>query len=125
MKEGLKELTLHMDFVLNTLPIVITEPMMELIDSGLFYNYGRDKSLCPIMFFCPKVVSQLKCQLEDSILATHYIAQYVLHTKMHIGKVENWITVIDAAHLGIFSIPKKWVIQFVKTFNHHYYQTNK
>lgn len=102
MKEGMKELEMHLEFKLNTLPILLTDSMIELIESGLYYNYGRDRSLCPIMFFCPKVVSTLKCKLEDSILATHYIAQYIVHTKFEVGKVENWLTVIDVAHLGMF-----------------------
>lgn len=122
--EGMKELRDHLDFLKTTLPIVLTEPMMELLDSGLYYMYGRDKSLRPLMMFCPKVITTLKIELEEAMMATHFVAQYVVQYKMYPGKVENWLTVLDLGKLGMTSLPKKWIMSFVKNFNHNYYQRN-
>lgn len=124
-KEGMDELRLHLDFLRDNLPIVLTEPQMELLDSGLYYMYGRDKSLCPLMHFCPAVIVSLKLELEEAMKATHFVAQYVVNHMMHVGKCENWLTILDLAGLGVTSLPKKWIISFVKNFNHNYYQRNK
>jgi len=63
-------------------------------------------------------------ELEEAMMATHFVAQYVIDHKMHVGKVENWLTILDLANLGVSSLPKNWIISFVKNFNHHYYQRN-
>lgn len=124
-KEALDELKLHTDFLKETLPIILTDPMKELLDSGLYYMYGRDKSLCPLMIFWPAVVASLKCELEEAMTATHYVAQYVVNYMMHVGKIENWLTILDMANLGVTSLPRQWITSFVKNFNHNYYQRNK
>ena len=87
--------------------------------------YGRDKSLRPILTFCPKIVLSLKIELEEAMLATHYVAQYVSDHLFVDGKIENWLHILDLAHLSFTSLPKKWIISFIKNFSHHYYQRNR
>lgn len=125
IKKAFEELKLHIEFKRDTLPILLTESLVTCISSGLYYNYGRDKSLCPVMIFCPKIVASLGISLEDAMTATHFVAQYIMNNKMLTAKVENWLTIIDIAQLGFGALPKKWIITFVKTFNHNYYQRNK
>lgn len=36
---------------------------------------------------------------------------------MTVGKVENWVNILDLAHLSFTSLPKSWIIQFVKSFS--------
>lgn len=124
-KEGLKELRLHIDWIHETLPIMITEPMVELIESGTFYMYGRDRSLCPIMHLCPRPLTGLKLNVDEAIMATHFVAQYVKDHMMYAGKVENWLTIMDVDNMSVSALPKSWIFNFVKAFNHHYYQRNK
>jgi hypothetical protein len=98
--------------------------MADLLESGLYYMHGRDKSLRPLMMFCPKVFVTLKMDLHDAMMATHFMGQYIVNYMMRPGKVENWLIILDLAHLGITSQPKNSIIQFVKNFNHNYYQRN-
>lgn len=53
----------------KTFPMVLTDDQKTLIDAGLFYVHGRDRSLRPITIFCPKVVLSFKIGIEDSLPA--------------------------------------------------------
>lgn len=124
LKDAHEELIIHLNFLSETLPIILTEPMMELIDSGYYYMHGRDRSLRPIMIVSPKEILGLGLEPHDGIMAIHFVAQYVLNHKMYPGKIENVLTVIDLAHLSFTALPKKWIMIFIKNFNHNYYQIN-
>jgi len=50
-EDAMKELEIHLTWRKETLPIVLTDPMANLLESGLYYMYGRDKSLRPLMMF--------------------------------------------------------------------------
>lgn len=76
------------------------------------------------MIFCPKVVVTQNIELEDAIITTHFVSQYIIDHLMYEGKVENYLTILDSAKLSITALPKMWVITFVKTFSHYYYQRN-
>ena len=60
--------------------------------------------------------------MEDAIETTHFVAQYAINHMMCEGKVENFVIVIDSEKLSFTQLPKLWLIAFVKTFNHYYYQ---
>ena len=99
--------------------------MVGLLDSGLYYMYGRDTSLRPLLVFSPKVILTLEIELDDAMLATHFVAQYIIDNLFKPGKIENWVHILDLANLSFTSMPKKWIISFIKNFNHHYYQRNR
>ena len=124
LKDAYEELTHHLNFLANTLPIVLTEPMMKLLDSGYYYSHGRDRSLRPIMFVSPKEILGLGLEPHDDITAIHFVAQYVMRHKMWPGKIENVLTIIDLANLSFTALPKKWIMIFINNFNHNYYQIN-
>ena len=122
-KEGLAETLLNVEFK-KTLPIILDEKTIKCLDSGLYYSHGRDRNLRPVMIFCPKVVVTQKIELEDAITATHFVSQYLIDHMMYEGKVENYLTILDSANLSFTALPKMWIVTFVKTFNHYYYQRN-
>ena len=119
-----KELDLHLSWVKNDMPIQLTDPIVRTIELGLSYMFGRDRSLIPIMHFCPKVFIDNKIDLGVSILATQFISQYVVDNHMYAGKSENWLTVFDLNNVGITALPRDWIVEFINKFKHHYYQRN-
>ena len=106
------------------LPIVLNEKMIDCLNLGLFYSFGRDRCLRPILIFRPKVSVDHKIQLEDAIQTSHFVLQYVIENMMYEGKVENFITILDSEKLSFTQLPKMWIVSFVNTFNHFYYQRN-
>lgn len=51
----------------KTFPMVLSDNQKTLLDSGLLYVHGRDRSLRPIMIFCPKVILSYDIGLEESL----------------------------------------------------------
>ena len=109
---------------ISKLPIVLNEKMIDCLNLGLFYSFGRDRCLRPILIFRPKVSVDHKIQLEDAIQTSHFVLQYVIENMMFEGKVENFITILDSEKLSFTQLPKMWIVSFVNTFNHFYYQRN-
>ena len=114
MDQAAKKFEDHLVWRQETLPIQLTDHMRELIvELGLSYTHGRDRSLRPITFFQPVVVVGRDIILEESIMATHYVAQHLIEEMMVIGKVENWVNVLDVAKLGLSSLPRSWITAFI------------
>ena len=109
MKEGLAETLLNVEFK-QKLPVILDDKMIKWLESGLYYCHGRDRNLRPIMIFCPKVVVTQNIELEDAIITTHFVSQYIIDHLMYEGKVENYLTILDSAKLSITALPKMWVI---------------
>jgi hypothetical protein len=123
-KNALDEINYHLNWIRETLPIIMTRKMARLIEGGFYYMYGRDRSLRPIMMFYPKVILRLHADLNDAMMAAQYVAQYVIDNRMYKGRIENWLTIVDLEHLGITEISNKWINTFIQTFKHNYYQRN-
>ena len=120
-KKAEEELNLHYNWKLETLPIVLNNVMKDLLDSGLYYVHGRDKSLRPLNIFCPAVVLEKQFDINDAIAASHFVDQYIINYLMTPEKVENWSSILDLGKLSFNSLPKKWILDFIKAFSHHYY----
>lgn len=120
-----QKLVEHLEWREKNLPIILNDTQKLIIDSGLFYVHGRDRSLRPVSYFCPKIILGIKCELEESLLACHFIAHYVIENMMVVGKIENWVTILDLAKLGFTSLPKKWIIQFIKHFSTHMFARSR
>ena len=118
------ELKYHVEWKRDNLPITITDKMSELISSGFFYMYGRDKSLHPITIFSPKVILKTNAELSVAMMSAQFVGQYILDHQMREGKVENWVTIVDLDNLGFSEISRNWVQTFTDAFRHNYYQRN-
>ena len=126
MDQAAKKFEDHLVWRQETLPIQLTDHMRELIvELGLSYTHGRDRSLRPITFFQPVVVVGREIILEESIMATHYVAQHLIEEMMVIGKVENWVNVLDVAKLGLSSLPRSWITAFIKSFSQNLYARSR
>ena len=116
-----EELNFDHKWRISTLPIFLSDSMKNMLKSGLYYVHGRDRSLRPITVFSPVVVLSLEFEVKEAILATHFVDQYIIDFMLAPGKVENWIGILDLGNLSFSSLPKKWILEFIKAFSHHYY----
>ena len=65
----------HLDKFWN---INLTRNMMTLLDSGLYYIHGRDRSLRPIVVFTPEIALKIKANVQDAVVASHFVNNYIL-----------------------------------------------
>lgn len=106
-------------------PMVLTDNQKTLLTSGLYFVHGRDRSLRPITFFCPKIILDLGIDIVESLPACQFIAQYIIEHMFAVGKVENFVNVFDLAKLSFSSLPKKWIIEFIKSFSSTTYSRSR
>ena len=121
IEDTLEELNLDHKWRVNTLPIFLTEPMKNLLQSGVYYIHGRDRSLRPITVFSPAAVLDMEFEIKDAIFACHFVDQYIIDFMLAPEKVENWVGILDLGNLSFSSLPKQWILEFIKAFSHHYY----
>ena len=114
-----QKLVEHLEWRRDHLPIILNDTQKLILDSGLFYVHGRDRCLRPVTYFCPKIILSIQSELEESLLACHFVAHYIIENMFVVGKIENWVNVLDLAKLGFTSLPKKWIIHFIKHFSTH------
>ena len=121
IEAAVEELNFDHKWRVKTLPIFLSDSMKNLLQSGLYYAHGRDRSLRPITIFSPAVALNHKFGIKEAILASHFVDQYVIDFMLAPGKIENWIGILDLGNLSFSSLPKQWIIEFIKAFSHHYY----
>lgn len=120
-EKSVEEFMIYNQYHLDYKSIILSENQKNLLNSGLFYTHGRDKCLRPITFFNPDVVVKINAELEDAIVVSHFVNQYIINYLMVTEKVENWVCVLDLSNLSFTALPKAWIIQFIKVFSHNYY----
>ena len=126
LKQAATQFVEHLIWREENLPIELNDHMTDLIvNLGMFYTHGRDRSLRPIAIFQPIVVVGRDIVLEESILACHHVAQHVIEKLMVVGKIENWVNILDLHKLGLSSLPKNWIIAFIKSFSQNLYARTK
>jgi hypothetical protein len=82
VKPAVKELQQHLEWREKYLPIIITPVQKELIDFGYLYTHGRDKIFRPLVVHNPKVFKTIKPDIEEALLACHFVMQYIIeHSK--------------------------------------------
>ena len=121
IKKAVEEFNFDHEWRVNTLPIFLTDQMKKLLESGLYYVHGRDRSLRPISIFSPAIVLGIDYEINDAILASHFVNQYIIDFMMTQEKVENWVGILDLGSLSFTSLPKRSIMEFIKAFSHHYY----
>ena len=87
--------------------IVLTEKILEILNTGFFYVCGRDSRFRPIIVqnfnkykkYTGKYTDQ---EYEEAII---YFMQYVVKNLLIPGQIENWNVIVDKGDYNIFSIP--------------------
>ena len=105
----------HLDKFWN---ISLTRNMMALLDSGLYYIHGRDRSLRPIVVFTPEIALKIKANVQDAVVASHFVNNYILKYLLWEEKIETWSGIMDLSNLSFTSLPLAWIKDFIKAFMH-------
>ena len=92
------------NFPLNIQP---TDKVVEILNTGFVYAFGRDHEFRPILICQPYILLKFikTYSPEDISRASIFICQYVCNYMMIPGQIENWIMIINLEGTNILTVP--------------------
>lgn len=102
-------------------PFELNPAVIDILQSGFMYTYGRDKRFRPILIIRVELYIELskKYKYEDFLKAVIYFTEYLINHLLIPGQVEDWVVITDLRNASIFSIPKDFN-DFVKVMQSNY-----
>ena len=109
LEVALKRLVKYLDWSNKTYPIVITpkSKLIEILNKGFVYVYGRDCRYRPILVFRLQefVKNEKMYSVEEVIECGCFLGQFVLNNMMIPGKIERWNLIINLRGATLLSLP--------------------
>ena len=110
LKESKKRIVDYLKFVNETFPIRITpnSKIIEILNKGFIYVYGRDNRYRPIIVCQCKTFAKFykNYQTEELLQASSFLCQFIINNMMIPGKYETWNMIINAKGISILSLPE-------------------
>jgi len=102
-------------------PFELNSSVIEILDSGFLYSYGRDKRFRPICILNTEVYLRLqkKYSSGDWLKAVIFFLEYVIHHMLIPGQVEDWCVISDLRSVSLFSFPSD-IKTFIKVMQDNY-----
>jgi len=124
-----KTISLLKDYVKwrsETDKIIFSEKILEILNTGFVYCYGRDCKFRPVIYYnlnnykkhCKKYTDE---ELEEAII---YLMEYIIKNLMIPGQVENFITITLKGDYSIFQIPPV-IKKLIATLSNNYARLHK
>lgn len=107
VKKAYENIKSHLKWRANIHPIILNETHMRMLDAGYMYIHGRDKCLRPICLSNMGVINDLDVDMMEGVAVNWFMCFYMIDNLMTIGKVENWILVVDMNGLSLSKLPTK------------------
>ena len=114
-KPALKEIFQHLEWRKENLPIIINDMQKSLIDHGFLYTHGRDKLFRPLVIHNPRIFKTMKPDINEALIACHFVMQYIVEHMLIPGYIENWIPIIDLDNMSVNDIPKRRILSFINS----------
>ena len=110
MEKVFKRLVKYIDWSNKTFPITIhpKSKLIEILNKGFVYAYGRDCRFRPILIFRAQefVKNQKSYSVEEVVEAGAFLGQFVLNNMMIPGKIERWNLLISLKGAHVLSLPE-------------------
>ena len=94
----------YQNFPMNIQP---GDKLVQLLNTGFTYIYGRDHQFRPIIVCNPYILLKLEKNYSDlEILnSSIFICQYMSNYMLIPGQIENWIMFMNVEKTSLFSLP--------------------
>ena len=119
------EIEQEQSWKLNLEPVILNDNIREMLDAGLFYLHGVDRSLRPINIMYPYKLEKWKGGVDDAHKLIHFVDKYTVDYLLVPGKVEWWTTIIDLANASWKTLSTSDIKKFITLFSHNYYSRNR
>ena len=110
LEESYKRLLQYLKFSNETFPIVIspTSKLIEILNKGFMYVYGRDNRFRPIVIIECKIFEKFykDYQCDEIIQASYLLCQYLVNNMLIPGQFESWNMIINLKGVSILSLPE-------------------
>jgi len=108
--ESCKRIEEYINFSKKTFPILITpqSKLIEILNKGFIYVYGRDNRFRPIIICQCKIFQKYykDYQTEELLLAASFLCQYIINNMILPGQFETWNMIINLKGVSIISLPE-------------------
>ena len=110
MKESYKKLVSYLKFCKETFPILITpnSKLIEILNKGFVYVYGRDNRFRPIIIVQCKVFQKFykNYRTEEILQSVYFLCQFLCNNMLIPGQFESWVMIINLTGVSIISLPE-------------------
>ena len=109
LNASLKMIKEYLDFSNKLFPITITpnSKIVEILNKGFIYVYGRDNRYRPIIVCQAKVFQKYhkEYKFEELLEATSFLCQFVINNMMIPGQYETWNMIVNLKGVSVISLP--------------------
>ena len=110
LEKVFKRLVKYLEWSNKTFPISIhpKSKLIEILNKGFVYVYGRDCRFRPILIFRAQefVKNQKNYSVEEVVEAGAFLGQFVLNNMMIPGQIERWNLLISLKGAHVLSLPE-------------------
>ena len=105
-------------FPLNIQP---SDKVIEILNTGFVYAFGRDHEFRPILICQPYILLKFikTYSPEDISRASIFICQYMCNYMMIPGQIENWIMIINLKGTNVLTVPNS-MKKLMQTLSENY-----
>ena len=109
IKKSYERLVRYLKWHKNMFPMTIQpkDKIVELLNLGFLYVYGRDHQFRPILV-CQPYIYQKNMKLyqeEEVIRASAFLFQFIVNNMFIPGQIENWIMILSFAGTSPLTLP--------------------
>ena len=110
MDKVFKRMKKYIEWSNKTFPLVI-EPkskIIEILNKGFIYSYGRDSKFRPIIIF--RLIEFIKYEkvysVEEVVNAGIFFGQFIINHMLLPGKIERWDMIINLRKAHLLALPE-------------------
>jgi len=99
----------YLKFIEKTFPMTVTpnSKIIEILNKGFIYVYGRDNRFRPIIVCQAKVFQNYEksYKFEELLQATSLLCQFVINNMIIPGQFETWDMLVNLKGVSVISLP--------------------
>lgn len=90
-------------------PIILTDSIKKILNSGFIYGHGRDNRFRPIIVLNPEIYMKDRkmYSYNDWMTALIYFFEFLIENCLIPGQIENWNLICSLDNLNILFLPKE------------------
>jgi hypothetical protein len=121
IKTSIESLRTHIEWRNIIFPLIKTSNMLEILNTGFVYNFGRDHRFRPNIFVNIDVYlkKEKMYSFEDWTKAIIYLLEFITNNFLIKGQIENWNIICEVGKLNFTDIPNG-LKEFVNILTEHY-----
>ena len=110
LNKAYNRLSKYVNWFTNMFPMKIkpSDKIVEVLNCGLIYIYGRDHQFRPIIICQPYIFQKYEKYFnsDDIVNASLFLCQFAVNKMFIPGQIENWIMIINFKGTSFLSLPE-------------------